>query len=314
MLCFFAASSAAQPPPTFAPNFYTGALETGTMDRGTNAYMGDQRICCPMDPAKREGHACDVQTMNLGSDGYEQGSKQRTRVDSAQGAIVTWYGKVMKQMAIAPTDPGKSKHKYACAAYCPINGTFSPSISIGEKSDPPYSFSTPKLRGSALVTQPDSVGGKSAMCQRWAYTQKISVMPVAWCDMYADTKTTPPTPFVSSKLITRLFAGPNSWQNVSFAGYTPSPPGLDDWFDIDPASIQACPKAKECAPSQLEAGGSGEWLSPNMQAMLRFGKLSLLRDDSAAAGGATPSKIRLPTEEEVAAAKAKAEADPPPKA
>ena len=42
-----------------------------------------------------------MQYINQGSDHREQGSMNRTREDSPQGVIVTWYGSVRKQMALA---------------------------------------------------------------------------------------------------------------------------------------------------------------------------------------------------------------------
>lgn len=101
-------------PPTFAKDFYVG-LQTnlGINQGGYTASDGDQ--CCSATKAA----GCKVQYINEGSDHREQGTKNRTREDSPQGVIVTWYGPVKKQMALAPGSAANSSHAYVCAQYCP---------------------------------------------------------------------------------------------------------------------------------------------------------------------------------------------------
>ena len=269
--------------PKLDADFYTGALRSDSRTAGPTYQIKDG-ICCPVTSIALN-EKCAVQTQSMGSDTYEQGSKSRTRSDSPHGQIVTWFGEVMKQMAIEPSNHASTHHKYECAAFCPLNGTFYPSISIGDVPDPPFSFTKPRhLRTPEIFTQPSSVGGQSMLCDRWRWEEKISVLPMGFITAYLDPKTAPPSIFGLSKAVVPFRA----WENVSFVGFQPASrmnASLDDFFDIDPESIAKCPRAKECLPSSAAGAASiikvkgrtqqdeihAQSLSPSDVALVRMG-------------------------------------------
>ena len=98
-------------PPTFALDYYVGRQDALAINQG--GYKIENGVCCSM----KNSASCKIQGINLGGDTYEQGSKSRTRLDSAQGAVVTWFGDVMKQMVIEPSNG--TAHQYDCVAFCP---------------------------------------------------------------------------------------------------------------------------------------------------------------------------------------------------
>jgi hypothetical protein len=238
VLSFAVPSRSLQPPlPALARDFYTGALRSDSKMSGPT-YAVKDGVCCPLG-AIAVGTSCSVTTQAIGSDTYEQGSKERTRTDSAQGSIVTWFGSVMKQMVIQPSNG--TAHKYDCAAYCPIQGKFHSTVSIGDAPDPPFSFTKPRhLALPGEFTQPASAGGKTQVCDRWRWEEKISVLPMGFITAYVDTKSTPPQIFGLAKSLVPLKA----WENTSFPGFTPAERlngSLDLFFDVDPQSLARCP-------------------------------------------------------------------------
>ena len=268
MFPFLAVSAApaplpnAPPLPTFAPDFYVGALQTATRVSGAPYSHGGEGKCCATGERAVAGEVGSIETLMMGSDTYEQGSMQRTRLDSGRGSIVTWFGDVMRQMAVVQSNG--TAHKWACAVQCPLNGTFEPSVKVGNENDPPYSYSHPRptlLPGT--FTQPAAIGGASKTCERWRWGQFISVIPMALVTAYVDTTTaTLPSLFGIAKRLIPI----HGWENVSFVGYQPGNVS-EDHFDIDPASIAACPESAQCFAAEDEWQGL---LSTSLSAARRF--------------------------------------------
>lgn len=239
------AVASTNPLPSLATDFYTGALRSDQRSTGPSYDVKDG-LCCPVH-SLTAFTKCSVQTQQMGSDTYEQGSKDRTRMDSGQGSIVTWYGDIMKQMVLSPSNNGT--HKYDCVQMCPINGTFHSTVAIGDQPDPPYSFTKPRhLARPGEFRQPSIVGGQSKVLDRWRWEQKISIVPMAFVTAYVDSSSTPAQIFGIAKKDVAL----TGWENVSFVGFTPehaANSSLDQYFDIDPRSIAKCPKAPSgCFP------------------------------------------------------------------
>jgi len=217
-------------PPTFAQDFYVGRQDALAINQG--GYAIDNGMCCSLQHSSQ----CKIQGINMGADTYEQGSKERTRSDSAQGSIVNWWGTVKKQMALVPGSSVNSTHKFACAQYCPLDGEFTPSIQIGDGQK--GFFDTPKDRGQASVTQPAAIGGATKTCEHWKWTETIlKILPMSTSDFYVDMSTTPPAPFFVSQVI-KPFNRPIGQENSSFVDYQPM--DTSSHFDIDPDSITQC--------------------------------------------------------------------------
>ena len=92
----------------------------------------------------------------------------RTRSDSAQGTIVTWFAPVNKQMALLPGSSANSSHAFVCAQACPQDGSFISSVLIGDGHK--GIFDTPRDKGQATVTQPALAGGATKECEHWSWT------------------------------------------------------------------------------------------------------------------------------------------------
>ena len=232
-------------PPPLNSNFYTGALATDSKVSGPHFDVQDG-VCCPVH-SLADYKPCNVQTQQHGGDTYEQGTKQRTRTDSAEGSVVTWFGSVMKQMFVV-TSSG-TKHKYDCAAMCPLaaNSTWHPTVMIGGVRDgdsDPFSFTKPRhLASPGVFRQPAAVGGVSKRLDRWEWIEKVSIIPMAFITAYVSHETTPARIFGIAKRLIPFQA----WENISFVGFQPEASlnkSLDEYFDIDPETIAKCPRIK----------------------------------------------------------------------
>ena len=88
-------------PPTFPVDFYSGEQQDLSINQG--GYSINNGACC----SAANSAQCKVQVISMGADVREQGSMNRSRSDSAQGAILTWY---------APVRPHpRSTHGASCA-------------------------------------------------------------------------------------------------------------------------------------------------------------------------------------------------------
>ena len=96
----FAPSASTSPDPLSAPLRGGEVLSRLSTTRPPNPSAAARSCSVSTSPQ------CKVQYINQGSDHREQGSMNRTREDSPQGVIVTWYGSVRKQMALAQAAGG----------------------------------------------------------------------------------------------------------------------------------------------------------------------------------------------------------------
>ena len=154
--------SATPTPPTFPADFYTGEFQSLAINQG--GYYIQDGACC----SRTTSPTCKIQAVATGADVREQGSKNRTRSDSAQGTIVTWFHPINKQMALLPGSTANSSHKFVCAQYCPTTGDFQQSVQIGDGHK--GIFDTPRDKGQATITQPSIAGGASKTCEHWSWT------------------------------------------------------------------------------------------------------------------------------------------------
>ena len=125
-------------PPTFPSSFYVGQMSQMLLNQG-GYRTGDTKVCC-----SRKAPECRIVAETTGEDYFEEARMNRSRIDSDRGSIISWYQIASPQfphdgmqMAVTPSPPG-SKHKYTCAAYCPLQGAkFLPAIAIGDKPSGP---------------------------------------------------------------------------------------------------------------------------------------------------------------------------------
>ena len=240
-------------PPKFGSDFYVGEQSALGINQG--GYYANDRICCSMEHSSQ----CKLQALNMGSDVYEQGSSNRSRSDSIQGAIVRWYGSVNKEMAVAPGDAVNSTHKWACVQYCPIKkgDHFMPSLQIGDGSSGP--LDTPKDLGAETVTHPKSIGGDSKKCEHWHWSETLlKIIKMETSDMYVDQSGAKPSPFFMKTFITP-FGKPLGQQNVSYIGYKEM--DVADYFDID-LDPKICKMSTKCNPPPAPPSGAVEEAFP----------------------------------------------------
>jgi hypothetical protein len=252
-------------PPKFASDFYVGTLNTATKLAGPTYDVKDG-VCCPIDVTNED---CSATTLKLGSDSYEQGSKNRTRTDSPQGNIVSDYNS-MKQMVIVPSNT--SAHKWMCVQWQPLNFStipgkpvkFASVMSVGDQPDPPFDFTKPKPHGQGTFTQPAAVGGATKTCDEWKWMEKVAVIPMAFITGYVDSSSSTPSLFARTKRLLPV----KGFENDSYVGFKPG--AVDDsYFDIDPESIAKCPEEFANAESAEEA----KLYSGPLRSALRFGHL-----------------------------------------
>jgi len=235
MLSLFTATPAATPP-TFPADFYSGEQQDLSINQG--GYDIPNGACC----SQTDSPQCKIQAISMGADVREQGSMNRSRSDSAQGSILTWFAPVNKQMALLPGSQANSSHKWVCAQYCPQDGDFTSSVMIGDGHK--GIFDTPKDLGKASVTQPAIAGGTTKTCEHWRWTETLlKLIPLQKTDFFVDMAATPPVPFFSASVIEPL-GKKIGQENSSFIGFAP----LDDvsYFDIDPDSLKTCPMSQNC--------------------------------------------------------------------
>lgn len=200
-LIFIGAAAAAPPIPAFEKDFYVGLYETININQG--GYDVQYGSCCSLEHSAQ----CKLQSINMGEDVREQGSKQRTRSDSAQGSIVNDYI-AKKEMAVVPGSAVNSSHAWACeepvvkpliapsaspdqdpppahshprrwlgagAQYCPTTGGFLPALMVGDNQTGP--FDTPRFMGKAKITLPPAACTGRTNCTKivdhWRWSETI---------------------------------------------------------------------------------------------------------------------------------------------
>jgi len=222
-------------PPTFAQDFYTGQQSNVAIVQG--GYETETGACCDVTLAP----GCKVQYISTGGDIHEQGSKNRTRSDTPQGTIITWFGNVKKQMVVVPGSATNSSHNLVCVQYCPTQGDFVSSVQIGDGKK--GLFDTPKDLGKRQITQ-QAPGGLTKVCELWQWTETIlGIIPMEKNDFYVDTAVSPPVPFVSHVDVKPLGEHIGTEMDA-FINFTPME--VEKFFDVDPSSIKSCPKSEHC--------------------------------------------------------------------
>jgi len=236
-----AAGYSAPTPPTFAKDFYTGLQQAVAIAQG--GYDIPDGSCC----SATKSAQCKVQFISEGSDVREQGSMNRTRNDSPQGTIVTWYGSVKKEMALAPGSAANSSHAFVCAQYCPTQGGFESSVMVGDGQK--GFLDKPKYKGKKSVTQ-GGPAGQTKDCDEWAWTETIfGIIPMEHSQFYVDSSGASPLPFYQSQQLTPFGSKTALGDiNMSYLGY--SPQDVSSYFDIDPASISTCQQSDNCNQNQ----------------------------------------------------------------
>jgi hypothetical protein len=245
-------------PPTFPLDFYTGSQDNVAIVQG--GYFTEGGGCC----SAHHSPQCKIQAASSGSDVFQQGSKQRVRMDSARGSIVTDYV-AKKQMAIVPTGTPHTKfqnstHKYVCAQYCPTQAGFHSMVSIG---DPKGKWlSKPHDRGQKTITQPAAVGGKTKTCEEWTWDDAIfGLVPMSKNSMCVATdESNKPSPWFMSMIITPFGGKPLGVENASFVQFTPRTfdAATDGYFDIDPESVEKCQMSQQCQQNSKSAHATSE--------------------------------------------------------
>lgn len=226
-------------PPTFAKDFYVGTQDSIALNQG--GYYVKDGMCCSMEHASQ----CKLQGISMGSDYFEQGTTNRSRADSAQGSTVQWYS-IKKEMAVVPGAQVNSTHKWACAAYCPIDDEeFESILQIGDGETGPYD--TPKDLGQETITQPAAIGGASKVCEHWQWSETIfKKIKMATHDFFVDNSASPVAPFFQHMEITPFGGASIGQENTSFIGYQAM--DVSDKFDIDPDSVTNCQMSDQCQP------------------------------------------------------------------
>jgi len=243
---------ATSPPwPVFAKDFYTGSQDNVALVQG--GYFIEGGGCC----SATKSSNCKIQAISMGSDVREQGSMNRTRSDSAQGSIVTDFV-AKKQMAVVPAGtpgaPNSTTHKWVCAAFCPTDGDFASSATIGDGKT--TGKDRPKDLGKELVRQPKAIGGNAKTCEHWAWTETIfGLLPMDSNDMFVDNSGASPAPWFSASRITPFGGACIAQENTSFVGFTPVDwtKDKDGYFDLDPDTVTSCaPNPQGCGQNNDE--------------------------------------------------------------
>ena len=241
-------------PPTFPPSFYVGQMNQLLINQG-GYRTGGSKVCCA-----GKAPSCRIETQTAGEDYFEDRPNNRSRVDSNRGSIINWYQIASPQfphdgmqMAVAPTPPG-SKHKFTCAAYCPLQGSkFESAITIGDKPSGP--LGVPKDLGPAKVTQAPP-GKATALTEHWMWKVGLDAPKHNWSvvmsqeDFFVANRT---VPFFHKTTIEPLgsYMGES---NTSFLTFTPMSAGaIADHFDVDPDSMTHCKGSSKCDNDEGDA-------------------------------------------------------------
>ena len=196
----------------------------------------DPISCCI--PRRSGSPGCKVQIQSMGSDIFQQGSKNRS-VNKGQGIVMTWAEPINKQFALQPGAAVNSSHKYACALYCPFKQAL-PSVTIGPGGEPV------KDLGKVTISQPAPVGGATKSCEAYQWVERIlKIVPMATDTCYVDDSVSPPVPFLQTSLITPFGKlPPLAYENQSYIGFDASV-DVSPEFDVDMDSIKTCKRQEE---------------------------------------------------------------------
>ena len=218
--------------PKFADSFYVGVQSRTVVNQ--NGYTMENGVCCAGGVS-----GCKIQTVTGGYDAREQVTKERTRMDSPRGSVVTWYGSVRKQMAVVPGSAVNSTRKWACVAYCPVSGDFYPTLTIGQ----PNGTSKVHDLGRTTITQPASIGGVTKQCERFKWVDRLAVIPMSQTDFCVDQAADQPAPWYK-QLIAEPF-GQRQWtESDYFVEYAPGQ-NLSEFFDLD-LDPKTCTLSDKC--------------------------------------------------------------------
>ena len=233
---------AAHPWPRIHPDFTTHVVQTESQNEGYFYSDSQGRTCCHTE-TESMAFGCKLLQSYRSGDYFEQGSRNRTR----QGNVVLWYTDVMKEMAVEPTPTG-SKHKWQCAAYCPIDSLneFKSLAAIGDCGPAPEycnGKNAPHDAGNVTVSQARPFNNVTKLTQNWAWIKTILIVPVERNSMFLDmSDPSAPVPVLFRSQLAPGGGDTQAEQNISYVGWTPKDFDQDGTFDIDPASIRSCPK------------------------------------------------------------------------
>ena len=249
-------------PPAFPASYYVGEQSQTVLNTGGYRQGSTSSFCCAAHSPN-----CRIQTVAAGEDYYEDAKNNRTRQDSAQGAIVKWYGipspqfpdeKDGMEMGIAPNPNTTAKHKYVCASYCPLQGAhFLSQILLGdEKHSGPMGI--PKDMGAFNISLAPPFSSKTALTERWDWKEGLAAPKLHWQvvmseeEFYVATvNRTVKVPWLHNTKIVPF----NKYLgevNVSFLSFTPM--DVSEQFDIDPDSMKTCKPPKQgCSDDSLQS-------------------------------------------------------------
>ena len=234
-------------PPTFIKDFKASVQSDVVVAQGDVKSIGGGGACCA---AGTPG--CQLQGIFSLDKVEEQGTKERSRMNTmcSNGPCIlaSLYGKVMKQMELAPGSTKNSSHKFVCNQYCPLKGNFTSLVQIGNIDN---QSSPVKYLGKEEVSQ-EGPGAKTKTCDHYQWSEMLfKVIPIQTTDFFVDveSKNNRGTPFFSSM---NVLKGVGVAFNSSFLNFEAAS-NLDDQFDIDPASFANCPLSSGCSANMLKS-------------------------------------------------------------
>jgi hypothetical protein len=231
MVAVLFALSMAVAPPKLPVDFYTGVQ--GVIVTAPGSYAAKDAACCAKDSPN-----CQIITQTMGADIFQQGSRNRTLHQGAQGIVLEWAAPVHKIMTLLPGSAVNSTHKWACAGYCEMTDPFRDEVALPSKV---------KYLGKKTVAQPEGAGGTTKRCDTFEWTEKlIKILPLSNEYAYVDeSKPSAPGMFkrvsTFTHVIEKLTHEASSTKNMSYIGFDASFDVAAE-LDVDMDSVATCKK------------------------------------------------------------------------
>jgi len=238
---------AAVTPPTFTSDFTMNCQSDIMLKQGTFKHVDHQGDCCAEDSP-----GCQLQGMYSADKVWQQGSMNRTKrsTECSNGKCIiaslyntNKYMPVPLEMTLVPA-PKNSSYDYVCDEQCPLSGTFSSEVKIGniDKQSSKVTY-----LGKETVTQ-EGQGALTKECDHYQWSELLfKTIPLQTTDFFVDSSGTAPLPFFSTMDPVGQsgpFAAFNVHFNESYLDFAAA--NLTGHFNIDPTSFATCPTSRGC--------------------------------------------------------------------
>ena len=237
----------APPTPSFVEDFTMNCQSDIMLKQGDFKHVKNQGDCCAEDSP-----GCQLQGMYSADKVWQQGSMNRTKrtTECSNGKCIiaslyniNKYMPVPLEMTLSAA-PKNSTYDYVCNELCPLSGTFSSEVKIGNIDK---QSSKVKYLGKETVTQ-EGIGALTKECDHYQWSELLfKTIPIQTTDFYVDSSGKSPLPFFSTMDPvgnTGPFAAFNVHFNESYLDFAAA--NLTGHFNIDPTSFATCPKSSGC--------------------------------------------------------------------